>query len=152
MQYPSQKSNNEISFLVLLLVVVVILVNYFDPGVWSHISLPHTSTSTTGQSAINSSMTTTQMINTEFGVYAGQALKIANCESGMNAAAVNPQAVDGSQATGLFQILYPSTWNTTSYAGQDPKDPVANTQAAYQIFARDGYNWHEWACARIVGL
>jgi len=49
-----------------------------------------------------------------------------------------------SHATGLWQILYPSTWLTTSQGVQLPYDAYANTLAAYQIFQRDGYSWREW--------
>jgi transglycosylase-like protein with SLT domain len=81
-----------------------------------------------------------------FGANAGAALNIARCESGFNPYAVNPIVVLGSHAEGVFQILYPSTWNTTSYAGQNPYNYDANIHAAYQIFARDGYSWREWQC------
>lgn len=84
--------------------------------------------------------------------YADQAVKIATCESTLNPNAVNPTSVGGSNATGLFQILYPSTWNSTSLAGQNPKDPTINAKAAYEIFKRDGYSWREWDCAKKVGL
>jgi hypothetical protein len=149
--YGNQKSS-ELTTLVIAGLVVFALMYYLYPGLFSHASIPQISTSSQRSQAINANMTTKQMISTEFGSYSQQALRIANCESGMNPQAVNPQAVAGSNATGLFQILYPSTWNTTSYAQDDPKDPVANTEAAFQIFQRDGYSWHEWACAKIVGL
>lgn len=92
------------------------------------------------------------IIASVFGAYGSQAAQIATCESGLNPNAVNPQAVSGSHATGLFQILYPSTWQSTSYASQNPKDPTINAKAAYEIFKRDGYSWREWACAQKVGL
>jgi hypothetical protein len=85
-------------------------------------------------------------IQAVFGGYAASALAIARCESGYNASAVNPVVVLGSHAEGVFQILYPSTWNTTSYAGQSPFNYDANIHAAYQIFARDGFSWREWQC------
>lgn len=94
----------------------------------------------------------TSMISSVFGSYAGQAIAIANCESSLNPNAVNKESVGGSYATGVFQILYPSTWNTTSYKNGNPKDARTNILAAYEIFKRDGYSWREWACARIVGL
>jgi hypothetical protein len=81
-----------------------------------------------------------------FGPYAGSAMAIARCESGYNPSAVNPIVVLGSHAQGVFQILYPSTWNTTSYRGQSPFNYDANIHAAYQIFARDGFSWREWQC------
>jgi hypothetical protein len=81
-----------------------------------------------------------------FGRYAGGALVIANCESGFDPHSWNPISIGGSHAEGVFQILYPSTWDGTSYAGENPYDANANIHAAYQIFSRDGYSWREWQC------
>ncbi|HEY7413931.1 MAG TPA: transglycosylase SLT domain-containing protein, partial [Ktedonobacteraceae bacterium] len=75
------------------------------------------------------------IIDQVFGSYAGAAVSVAQCESGLNPAAVGP-----SGAVGLFQIL-PSTFNTTPEAGNSPYDAYANTSAAYYIFVRDGYSW-----------
>ena len=81
------------------------------------------------------------MIHEVFGPYGDQAVRVAMCESGLN-----PNAYNGALgAAGLFQII-PGTWASTSYAGQSVYNPVANIQAAHQIFARDGYSWSEWAC------
>ena len=81
-----------------------------------------------------------------FGPNAQGALNIARCESGYDPNAVNPYAIGNSHASGVFQILYPSTWDGTSYAAQSPFDYNANIHAAYEIFSRDGYSWREWAC------
>ncbi len=86
------------------------------------------------------------IIQSVFGSYANEAIAVARCESGLNPSAVNPTSINGSHASGLFQILYPSTWRTTSQAGASPYNAQANAQAAYEIFRRDGYNWHEWSC------
>jgi hypothetical protein len=85
-------------------------------------------------------------IVTVFGSYSQGALNIARCESGYDPNARNPYAIGNSHASGVFQILYPSTWNTTSYASSSPFNADANIHAAYQIFKRDGYSWREWAC------
>jgi hypothetical protein len=87
------------------------------------------------------------MINQVFGSYAAGALRVARCESGFNPAAYNPISIGGSHAAGVFQILYPSTWDGTSEASSSPYSAMANILAAHQIFVRDGYNWHEWSCA-----
>jgi hypothetical protein len=87
------------------------------------------------------------IIRQVFGAYADQAIQIARCESGLNPAAQNPTSIGGSYASGLFQILYPSTWSTTPQASLSPFNAQANTQAAYYIFVRDGYSWREWSCA-----
>ena len=86
------------------------------------------------------------IIQNVFGEYAAGAINVALCESSENPNAVNPTPVGGSYAEGLFQILYPSTWYTTSQANNSPLDATANTVSAHEIFVRDGYSWREWAC------
>ena len=88
------------------------------------------------------------MIDQVFGADAPTAVQIATCESGLNPNAYNPASIGGSHAAGLFQILYPSTWETTpqGQAGLSPFDAMANIQAAHSIFVRDGYSWREWVC------
>jgi hypothetical protein len=81
-----------------------------------------------------------------FGPYAQGALGVSRCESGYDPNAWNSYPILNSHASGVFQILYPSTWNTTSYAASSPFDADANIHAAYQIFKRDGYSWREWQC------
>lgn len=81
-----------------------------------------------------------------FGPYAQSALNVAHCESGYDPNAWNPYPILNSHASGVFQILYPSTWNTTSYSGSSPFNANANIHAAYQIFARDGHSFREWQC------
>jgi hypothetical protein len=81
-----------------------------------------------------------------FGSSAQSAIAVARCESGFDPNAYNPYAIGNSHAEGVFQILYPSTWNTTSYSGSSPYNYTANIHAAHQIFARDGYTWREWEC------
>ena len=85
-------------------------------------------------------------ITAVFGAYAPGAINIARCESGFDPNARNVIAIGGSHASGVFQILYPSTWNGTSYKSYSPYDADANIHAAYEIFRRDGYSWREWAC------
>ena len=86
------------------------------------------------------------VINDVFGADAVAATRIATCESSLNPYAVNGIAIGGSHAKGLFQILHPSTWSTTSQAGMSPFDARANAIAAHEIFMRDGHSWREWAC------
>lgn len=81
-----------------------------------------------------------------FGPYAQGALAVSRCESGYDPNAWNSYPILNSHASGVFQILYPSTWNTTSYASSSPFNADANIHAAYQIFRRDGYSWREWQC------
>lgn len=81
-----------------------------------------------------------------FGGYAQGAINVARCESGFDPNAWNPYAIGNSHAEGVFQILYPSTWSTTSYAGYSPYAYDANIRAAHELFTRDGNSWREWAC------
>ena len=78
--------------------------------------------------------------------YGAGAVRVAMCESGLNSTAYNPMSIMGSHAMGLFQILYPSTWESTSQAGSSPYSARANIRAAHEIFVRDGYSWREWMC------
>ncbi len=78
-----------------------------------------------------------------FGTYAGEALQVAQCESGLNPDAANP-----SGATGLFQIM-PATWNGTSfqpYTWAKATNAGLNTQVAFSLFSKDGYQWRQWGC------
>jgi Transglycosylase SLT domain len=81
------------------------------------------------------------LIQSAFGAYAGQALRVAACESGYNPNAVNAS----SGATGVFQFLY-STWLGTPYAKYSRTNAWANVNAAHYVFARDGNSWREWTC------
>ncbi len=85
-------------------------------------------------------------IESVFGGYSSGALAIARCESGYDPNAWNPIAILGSHASGVFQILYPITWDGTAEAGQSPYNASANILAAHEIFSRDGNSWREWAC------
>ena len=85
-------------------------------------------------------------IDSVFGTYSQGALNVARCESGYNPSARNPYSIGSSNAEGVFQILYPSTWDTTSYSADSPYDAYDNIHAAYQLFSRDGDSWREWAC------
>ncbi|WP_207229389.1 LysM peptidoglycan-binding domain-containing protein [Ktedonosporobacter rubrisoli] len=86
------------------------------------------------------------MINQVFGPYGPAAVRVAMCESTLNPGARNSFSIGGSNAAGVFQILYPSTWGSTSQAGNSPYDAWANINAAHEIFVRDGYSWREWQC------
>jgi soluble lytic murein transglycosylase-like protein len=80
------------------------------------------------------------VIRQVFGSDADQAIRVAECESGLNPEAYNP-----SGAAGLFQIM-PGTWVRTSQGGASRYDAYANAVAAHEIFVRDGHSWREWAC------
>ncbi len=88
----------------------------------------------------------TGLIYQVFGAYAPAAIRVAMCESSLNPGAYNSISIGGSHASGLFQILYPSTWSGTSQAGGSPYNAWSNIVAAHEIFVRDGYSWREWQC------
>ncbi len=88
----------------------------------------------------------TSTIHDVFGADASAAMHVATCESSLNPNAVNQISISGSHAEGLFQILYPSTWQGTSQAPMSPFDARANAIAAHDIFVRDGHSWKEWSC------
>ena len=98
------------------------------------------------QSSGQPSGSVTGMIYQVFGPYAPAAIRVAMCESSLNPGAYNPISIGGSHASGLFQILYPSTWSGTSQAGNSPYNAWSNIVAAHEIFVRDGYSWREWEC------
>ena len=99
-----------------------------------------------GAQAEQNSTAITDMINQVFGPDGPAAIRVATCESGLDPSVYNPISVEGSHAEGLFQILVPSTWGTTSQADNSPYDAHANTVAAHEIFVRDGHSWREWVC------
>lgn len=152
--YPTPRTPNSLGASLLVLAILVIAILYVAPNTLSHISLNTIPAFSNGSNSatINDSMSVTTMINTEFGSYAPAATRIAKCESGLNPNAVGQHSAPGNEDMGLFQIETPSTWNTTSFKNANPLDPATNVQAAHEIFTRDGNSWHEWSCARIVGL
>jgi hypothetical protein len=109
-------------------------------GVASHIEAPRAHAAAQDREAMKA------IINEVFGPDGPAAISVATCESGLDPNAYNPVSVAGSHAEGLFQILVPSTWVTTSQANNSPYDARANTLAAHEIFVRDGYSWREWSC------
>ena len=115
------------------------------------VNQPQTSSTTPSNSsqpllASESGGSVANMINQVFGSYAGGAMNVATCESGLNPGATNSMSIGGSHAAGVFQILYPSTWAGTSEAANSPYGAWSNIVAAHEIFVRDGYSWREWTC------
>src|SRR5262245_28963853 len=79
----------------------------------------------------------------EYGVPAWRMHRVARCESGYFAGALNR----ASGAAGVYQWV-PSTWRTAAPAagffGSSPFDAVANVYTAAHWMARG--MWHWWAC------
>lgn len=74
-----------------------------------------------------------------FGPNAAKAIRIAQCESGMN-----PNARNRSGASGLFQIMMPM--HADLFANpSDVFDPAANARAAYSL-SNGGTSWGAWVC------
>jgi hypothetical protein len=67
------------------------------------------------------------------------AFNVAWCESRYHPTSVNTS----SGASGLFQFL-PSTWAFTPEHASSPFDPIANSDAAAWLYARDGPS--QWVC------
>lgn len=65
--------------------------------------------------------------------------RVAFCES-----TDNPLADNGHGDLGLFQFLYPSTWDSTPYAKRSIWDPAWNALAAMWMW-RNGRRG-EWQC------
>lgn len=117
--------------LVLLAMVLGVMAGF--QSMQAHAAPLHSQTATGGSYA--------DTIRQVFGPYGNQAVRIAECESSMN-----PNAYNGILgAAGLFQII-PSTWASTSEAGQSVYNPYANIRAAHEIFVRDGNSFAEWQC------
>jgi hypothetical protein len=69
----------------------------------------------------------------------GTLWSLAQCESRLN-----PHARNLSSASGLFQIMHPSTWRTTPYAPFDVYSPYANALAAGYMVSHGRRG--EWVC------
>ena len=87
------------------------------------------------------------MIESEFGKHADEALRIAYCESKFDT-----DDVSSAGAVGVFQIRPQNHgWRVKKVKkGKDLFDPWTNVRVARHIFDHQG--WRPWVCARIVGL
>lgn len=70
-----------------------------------------------------------------FGVYAGQALRVAWCESRLSTGATNGQYV------GLFQM---GSRERATYG--DGGSALEQARAAYRYFVSSGRDWSPWSC------
>lgn len=76
------------------------------------------------------------------------AIKVANCESGLRSNAHNRANTNGTEDVGVFQI---NTVHFKKYGRENLFNPDVNIQAAYDI--RTGWgNWSAWVCARNLGI
>jgi hypothetical protein len=83
-------------------------------------------------------------INSAFGPIADQATRVANCESGLNPAAVSR----GGGNYGLFQINSVHAGQFQAVTGQpwsSVTDPYANANFAAWLYNQSG-GWGPWAC------
>jgi len=124
-----------------IVLVVVLATACF--GIANKVQITQSAHAETSLPSVSNVQTIIQNI---FGHDAVAAMNIAWCESSNNPNAINATAVGRSHAEGLFQILYPSTWDTTSQARNSPFDARTNALAAHEIFMRDGHSWREWVC------
>lgn len=85
-----------------------------------------------------------------FGQWTCQAMAVIDCESHWNPTAWNTTYWYGGHASGVFQIIYPTTWQQT-WVGQvhptqqDAFNPALNIQAAWVLFSTT-HDWRLWAC------
>lgn len=79
----------------------------------------------------------TRAVTAVFGPYAGQALRVAFCETG---GTYSTTARNG-QYQGLFQM---GAWERSRY-GHAP-DALGQARAAYRYFKATGYDWSPWTC------
>ena len=83
------------------------------------------------------------LIRTTFPEDPQTAVAVANCESGLNANAYNPNNKDGSTDGGLWQIN--STHNKRlEQLGLDKFDPEDATEFARLLYEESG--WMPWVC------
>lgn len=75
-----------------------------------------------------------------YAVSCGLMWQLARCESQLYAGAKNRS----STASGLFQMLYPSTWRTTPYWPFSVWSPYANSMAAGHMLSHGRRS--EWVC------
>lgn len=77
-----------------------------------------------------------------------QAVRVANCESSLNHAAVSP----GGGNWGLFQIntVHRGRVAAMGYAWDQMLMPYENARVAAAIWAEQG--WGPWSCARRLGI
>jgi hypothetical protein len=97
-----------------------------------------------GASGAAAPSTTQNAINVAFGPIADQATRVAQCESGLNPAAVS----GGGGNYGLFQInrVHASQFQAvTGQAWSAVTDPYANAQYAAWLFNQSG-SWGAWSC------
>lgn len=98
----------------------------------------YTSSSTPPAPAYRGSVA--DLIRQVFGSASAEALRIAECESGLDPSRQNP-----SGAAGVFQLM-PFWWNGQNAYGWvfDPFDAYANIVHAHLIYLADG--WGPWVC------
>ena len=73
-----------------------------------------------------------------FGQDPDEMIRVADCESDLDA-----QAVNSAGSYGLFQFVR-GTWESTPYAGNDVFEAWANANAAAWMWANG--RRHEWVC------
>jgi hypothetical protein len=87
-----------------------------------------------------SSLEAIRLASIAYGQSYSKLLRVAECESQLYRYAKNPS----SDASGLYQFLYPSTWRSTPYASESVWSPYASALAAGWMFAHG--RGREWVC------
>lgn len=79
-----------------------------------------------------------EAIRTVFGGYAGQALRVSQCESGLSVWATNGQYVNLFQMGENERRTY--GWHVAGSSA------IVAARAAYRYFVASGYSWRAWSC------
>jgi hypothetical protein len=78
------------------------------------------------------------------------AMGVSDCESHHEPGARNSTPIGSSHATGAWQVLWPSTWRSTSIGRRfsseaDARNPYVNAAVAWQVWRSSGGSFRAWA-------
>ena len=77
----------------------------------------------------------TRIIKAVFGKYGAQAVRVAECESGLTIGATNGQYLGLFQMGSFARSTYGHSWN-----------PWGQARAAHRYFIASGRDWSPWSC------
>lgn len=79
-----------------------------------------------------------------FGRRAGEALRVASCESSFDTTVLGPKDEYGKPRLGLFQLGTYERKKSGQYTRWS--SAMTQTRSAYSWFAQTGYDWGAWEC------
>lgn len=89
-----------------------------------------------------------QYITEVFGNEAGIAIKIAQCESGLNPNAYNGNVGTGDNSVGIFQINILGALAKSRPSKDWLLIATNNIDYAYQMYSKQG--WAPWSCKKVL--